>query len=130
MYWHRCNLFFSDVIDVQRWPADAEFLNKEIEHFGWMQILFGPCPEGPPRTTCYANDVKRAISKKVVRRPKFKSGGSSKAVADEKSDDDFMPPSRARGKAKFNSGGASKNVADENSDDDFMPPSGARGRAK
>ena len=80
-----------------------------------MQILFGPCPEGPPRYTCYADDVKRAISKKA---------------AQDNSDDDFMPPSRARGRAKFKKGGASKAVADENSDDDFMPPSGARGRAK
>ena len=88
-----------------------------------MEILFGACPDGPPPTTCYADDVKRAISK-------AKSGGSSKAVADENSDDDFMPRKRGNFRPKCKSVGASKAVADENSDDDFTQRSRTRGRGK
>jgi len=118
-----------------------------------MEMLFGACPDGPPPYTCYADDVKRAISKaksggsskKAVQdhsdddfmppkrgnvRPKFKSAGASKAVADENSDDDFMPPKRGNFRPKCKSVGASKAVPDENSDDDFMPPSRTRGRGK
>ena len=106
-------IFSSAIVLVQRWPADAQFLNKEIPHFGWMEALFGACPDGRPQNALYADDVKKAISK---------------AKAD--SDDDFMPPKRGNRRRKFKSVGASKAVADENSDDDFMPPSRTRGRGK
>ena len=79
-------------MNVQHWPAEGQFLNKEIPHFGWMEMLFGACRDGPG-DALHAEAVKRAISK-------AKSGGSSKAVVDENSDDDFMPPTRARGRGK------------------------------
>ena len=66
-------------MNVQHWPAEGQFLNKEIPHFGWMEMLFGACRDGPGNAL-HAEAVKRAISK-------AKSGGSSKAVVDENSDD-------------------------------------------
>ena len=110
-------------MNVQHWPADGQFVNKEIPHFGWMEILFGACPDGRPQNTPHAEAVKRAISK-------AKSGGSSKKAVEDDSDDDFMPPKRANSRRKLKSVGASKAVVDENSDDDFMPPTRARGRGK
>ena len=109
-------------MNVQHWPADGQFVNKEIPHFGWMEMIFGACPDGPGNLL-HAETVKRAISK-------AKSGGSSKKAVQDDSDDDFMPPKRANSRRKLKSVGASKTVVDENSDDDFMPPTRARGRGK
>ena len=100
---------------MQYYPDDAEFINKEINDYGWMRILWGAPPKGRPATTCYANAINRAVRSKIGE--KTWSAGSSKSVADENSDDDFMPPKRAQVRRK-----ARKVVADENSDDDFMPP--------
>ena len=58
-----------------------------------MEILFGACPDGRPQNCPHAEAVKRAISK-------AKSGGSSKKAVEYVSDDDFMPPSRTRGRGK------------------------------
>ena len=88
-----------------------------------MEILFGACPDGRPEYTCFADDVKRGISK-------AKSGGSSKKTVQDHSDDDFMPPKRGNVKPKFKSDGLSMAVADENSDDDFMPPKRGNFRPK
>ena len=109
-------------MNVQHWPADGQFLNKEIPHFGWMEMLFGACPDGAGNVL-QAEPVKMAISK-------AKSGGSSKKAVQDGSDDDFMPPKRANSRRKLKSVGASKSIAEENSDDDFMPPSRTRGRGK
>ena len=86
---------------MQHYLDDAEFLNKEIPNYGWMKVLFGAPPKGRPVTSSYADSVKRAI-------------------ADDNSDDDFMPFKRDPVRSKAKSCGSSKAVVEENSDDDFM----------
>ena len=88
-----------------------------------MTILWGAPPKGRPATTCYADEMKRALGVKIG--PNTWSVGASKkaVVADEDSDDDFMPSTRAQIRPKAKSGASKRAViADEDSDDDFMPP--------
>ena len=118
---------------VQHYPEDVELINREIRGFLWMLILWGKAHKARLETTCYADKMKRALGVKIG--PKTWSVGSSKSgrsskkavMADDGSDDDYMPPKHAqiRPKPKGVVGGSKKTkviVADDNSDDDFMLP--------
>ena len=45
MHGYSSNMYSASMLNVQRYPDDAEFLNQEINHFDWMRILFGPHPD-------------------------------------------------------------------------------------
>ena len=146
MHGYSSNMYSASMLNVQRYPDDAEFLNQEINHFDWMLILFGAHPDmGYQHGHSYAQQLKRemrqakyggsskaknggASNAKSGGASKAKSGRASKAVAEEDSDDDFMP--RRVSNKKCNNVRASKAVADENSDDDFMTLPRTHGRSK
>lgn len=92
-----------------------------------LETVFGPLPTGRAANTLQADAMKRAIAEENSDddfmppfRPKRQGSGSSKAVVGENSDDDFMPPSRARLRPKPKSLGSSKAVVEEDSDDDLV----------
>lgn len=138
MHGYSSNMYSASMLNVQRYPDDAEFLNQEINHFDWMRILFGAHPDmGYQHGHSYAQQLKREMRQaKCGGSSKAKSGsasktkcaGASKAVAEEDSDDDFMP--RRVSTKKCNNVRASKAVADEHSDDDFMTLPRTHGRSK
>ena len=138
MHGYSSNMYSASMLNLQRYPDDAEFLNQEINHFDWMRILFGPHPDlGYQHGHSYAQQLKREMRQaKCGGSSKAKSGGASKAksaraskaVAEEDSDDDFMP--RRVITKKCNNVRATKAVADENSNDDFMTLQRTHGRSK
>ena len=103
-----------------------------------MRILFGAHPDmGYQHGHSYAQQLKREMRQaKCGGSSKAKSGsasktkcaGASKPVAEEDSDDYFMP--RRVSTKKCNNVRASKAVADENRDDDFMTLPRTHGRSK
>jgi hypothetical protein len=112
---------------MQHYPDDAEFINRRIKHFAWMNKIFGPVRGGLYRPNTYADAL-------------------GEAAYDEYDDDDFMPaPVKHKGKsaasskakrtsmskAKSTSGSKAKTTvaSDEDSCDDFTPRSAARFKA-
>jgi hypothetical protein len=108
---------------MQHYPDDAEFLNRRIKHFAWLNKIFGP-----------------------VRGVLYRPNTFAEAAYDEYDDDNFMPaPVKSKGKsaasskakrtstskAKSTSGGKAKTTvaSDEDSCDDFTPRSAARFKA-
>jgi hypothetical protein len=66
---------------MQYYPDDAEFLNRSIKHFAWMNKLFGLVRGGLYRPNTYADAL-------------------AEAAYDECDDDDFMPASvKPKGKS-------------------------------
>ena len=115
-------------LTLQRWPDDAKLLNKEIVDYHLMQAFFGRDDDGA-KWECEsstANCIRRWIAAGAPPNDHLQSpsrrrgGGSSKAVADESSDEDFTQRSRQQFKRKPKSYGSSKAIVEENSDDDFM----------
>jgi hypothetical protein len=115
------DIIWFSICHMQHYPDDAEFLNRSIKHFGWMNKLFGPVRGGFYRLNTYANAI-------------------AEAGYDEYDDDDFMPaPVKPKGKSdasskagststsKANSTSSSKAkttvASDEDSCDDFTPRS-------
>jgi hypothetical protein len=112
---------------MQHYPDDAEFLNRRIKHFAWMNKLFGPVRGGLYRPNTYAHAL-------------------AEAAYDEYDNDDFMPASvKSKGKsavsskAKWTSTSKAKSTtgykakttvaSDEDSCDDFTSRSAARFKA-
>jgi hypothetical protein len=121
------DIIWFSIYHMQHYPDDAEFLNRSIKHFAWMNKLFGPLRGGLYRPNTYADAL-------------------AEESYDEYDDDDFMPaPIKPRGKsvasskaqrtstskAKSISGSKTKTTvaSDEDSCDDFMPRSAARFKA-
>jgi hypothetical protein len=66
---------------MQHYHDDAEFLNRSIKHFAWMNKLFGPVRGGLYCPNTYADAL-------------------AEAAYDEYDDDDFMPaPVKPKGKS-------------------------------
>jgi hypothetical protein len=108
---------------MQYYRDDAEFLNRRIKHFAWLNKIFGSVRGGLYRPNTYADAL-------------------AEAAYDEYDDDDFMPaPIKSMGKsaasskakrtstskAKSTSGCKAKTTvaSDEDSCDDFTPRSAA-----
>jgi hypothetical protein len=121
------DIILFSICHMQHYPDDAEFLNRSIKHFGWMNKLFGPMRGGLYRPNTYADAL-------------------SEAGYQEYDDDDFMPaPVKPKGKsaassnakrpstskAKSTSGSKAKTTvaSDKDSCNDFMPRSAARFKA-
>ena len=50
---------------MQHYPEDSELIDREIPDFLWKLILWGKVPKGPLVTTCYADEMKRALGVKI-----------------------------------------------------------------
>jgi hypothetical protein len=112
---------------MQHYPDDAEFINRRIKHFAWMNKIFGPERGGLYRPNTYADALAEAAYDEyndddfmhAPVKPKGKSAASSKAKRTSTS------------KAKSTSGSKAKTTvaSDEDSCDDFTPRSAARFKA-
>jgi hypothetical protein len=112
---------------MQHYPDDAEFLNRRIKHFAWMNKLFGPVRGGLYRPNTYADALAEAAYDEYVDddfmhalvKPKGKSATSSKAKRTSTSKDKSTSGSKAKTMV----------ASDEDSCDDFTPRSAARFKA-
>jgi hypothetical protein len=121
------DIMWFSICHIQHYPDDAEFVNRRIKHFAWLNKIFGPVRGGLYRPNTYADAL-------------------AEAAYDEYDDDDFMPaPVKSKGKsaasskakrtstskAKSTSGCKAKTTvaSDEDSCDDFTPRSAARFKA-
>jgi hypothetical protein len=121
------DIIWYSICHMQYYPDDAEFLNRRIKHFAWLNKIFGPVRGG-------------------LYRPNTYGGALAEATYDEYDDDDFMPaPVKSKGKsaaslkAKRTSTSKAKSTlgckakttvaSDEDSCDDFTPRSAARFKA-
>jgi hypothetical protein len=121
------DIIWFSICHMQHYPDDAEFLNRRIKHFAWLNKLFGPVRGGLYRPNTYVDAL-------------------AEASYDEYNNDDFMPaPVKPKGKsaasskakristskAKSTSGCKAKTTvpSDEDSCDDFTPRSAARFKA-
>jgi hypothetical protein len=69
------------ICHIQHYPDDAEFVNRRIKHFAWLNKIFGPVRGGLYRPNTYADVL-------------------AEAAYDEYDDDDFMPaPVKSKGKS-------------------------------
>ena len=109
-------VYFIVVSYFQRYPEEAELLNKDIFNFECMKCVWGPIPE-------------LRMSRDNVAS--VRGDASSKKVSED--DDDFMPSKQAQNKRKTHvasekgDGSSSKVKSD---DDDFMPSKKAQNRSK
>jgi hypothetical protein len=70
---------------MQHYPDDAEFVNRRIKHFAWLNKIFGPVRGGLYRPNTYGDAL-------------------AEAAYDEYNDDDFMPaPVKSKGKSAASS---------------------------
>jgi hypothetical protein len=121
------DIIWFSICHMQHYSDDAEFLNRRIKHFAWMNKLFGPV-----RGRLY--------------RPNIYAGILAETAYDEYDDDDFIPaPIKPKGKsaassnakrtstskAKSTSGSKAKTMvaSDKDSYDDFTPRSAAKFKA-
>jgi hypothetical protein len=54
------DIIWFSICHMQHYPDDAEFLNKNIKHFGWMDKLFGPLRGRFYRPNTYADAIAEA----------------------------------------------------------------------
>jgi hypothetical protein len=66
------DIIWFSICHMQHYLDDAEFLNRRIKHFAWMNKLFGPVRGGLYRLNTYADAL-------------------AEAAYDEYDDDNFIP---------------------------------------
>jgi hypothetical protein len=104
---------------MQHYPDDAEFVNRRIKHFAWLNKIFGPVQGGLYRPNTYVDALAEVAYDEyddddlmpALDKSKGKSAASSKATRTSMS------------KAKSTSGCKAKTTvaSDEDSCDDFTP---------
>jgi hypothetical protein len=58
-----CNttdIIWFSIFHMQHYPDDAEFVNRSIKNFGWMNKLFGPVRGGLYRPNTYVDAIAEA----------------------------------------------------------------------